>query len=113
MLFLTAKGFNGAGLYPAFFILKVIHPRGFRGIRQDGLPAVAVSAAATTVSAVTAGFVHRFVYTELAAFEFVTVGPGDGCGCFFISAHFDKSKTFGVAGFAIEDDLGGGYIAEL
>ena len=74
------------------------------------LPAITVSAAAA--AAFPARLVDGFVYTKLAAFEFVAVGAGYCGSGFFISAHFDESEAFGVTGFTIEDDLGGGYITE-
>jgi len=78
--------------------------------RSLGLPAVAVSAAAAI--AAPAWFVDCFVYPKLAAFKFMTVGASNsGCG-FFVCTHLDKSKPFGITGFAIEDDLCGGYTAK-
>jgi hypothetical protein len=77
--------------------------------RNFQLPAITVIAPGRPLPA---GFVHCLIYPELAAFKFMTIGARNSGTGLFVSTHFDKTKTFGVAGFTILNDLGGSYTAK-
>jgi len=86
--------------------------------------AVAATAASTTTVAATAATeaagtwrtcLHRtgFIHNHAAATQRLAVHAVDGCLCFCIAGHFDKTKALGATGVAFHHDFGAGDSAKL
>jgi hypothetical protein len=81
-------------------------------------PAAAITAAtaaetATTATAFTRRFRTRFVHGYRTPVKISAVELGDCIGGFLIVRHFDETKAFAPAGFAIRDNRGRFNFASL
>lgn len=95
---------------------------GARAIRAA--ETIAIAGATTEAAFMTAttettsagwAWLHRtcFVHHQGTATHVLTMQASDGCLCFGVAAHFNKTETFGTASVAFHHHFGAAYITVL